>query len=134
MIFKSKRRTPMPVLIETDKKDAYQEGNGLTIQVENPSPRSALEERINDKKEIVNKYLDALLNGTAISQLTITDDLTDFAKNALVELQELTMNNSVVNAKEELESLRANYTEMKTQLDNMKPLYEELVEVILPVL
>ena len=127
MLFKNKNKTPMPVLVETDKKEEYTRGPGITLQVNNHSPKSAHEDCIKDKKAIVSKYLDALLNGTEISQLSINDQVTDFAKKALLELQELTMNDNVINAKEELESIRANYEEIKEQIDKMRPLYEELL-------
>lgn len=122
MIFKDKKRTPIPVLFETDRSVKMDGVEGVAVQVTNPGPKS-----INEKKEIVAKYLDELLNGTEISQLSISDELTDLAKESLRELQEYTLTENLSSAREELASLRANCDEVKKQLDAMKPLYDEIV-------
>ena len=118
-----KKAKEMAAIVE-HHNETYTGNNNAPVKEEN----NALKEKIALKEAKVKEYLDALVNGDAISLLFIIDNLAEEAKKALLELEELMANDNVKAAREELKALREECNKLKSSVNKLRPSYEEMTK------
>lgn len=85
-----------------------------TIEEEKKEVKTVIERR----RDKLNEYVDALVNGNAIDQLFIRDDLTENAKEELKALAELAITDKVQKAREELADIENKKEELKEAIEH----------------
>lgn len=83
---------------------------------------------IEKKATRLKEYVYALVNGDPISQLFIKSDLTEKAKEELIELQKATINNQIDKEKEILASLQVQVIDLSKKMKELKATIEILKE------
>ena len=80
--------------------------------------REEIKTVIDRRRDKVSEYIDALVNGNAIDQLFIRDDLTSKAKEDLKILAEVVITDKVVKAREELADIENKKEELKAAIEH----------------
>ena len=81
---------------------------------------------IEKRKERLEEYVNALVNGDEISQLFIKTELTEKAKKELVELQQATISTQIDTEKENLATLKEQVKELSKKINELKNINETL--------
>ena len=126
MIFgNNDNKREIPVLFETDRTDVGSINEGATVKV-NSSPVMFGKSKEELESE-VKKYLEALLSGTEITQLTIDDSLTEKAKNSLIALQDALRQEESEDKRQELEALKNSCDSITSQIEALKGTYSDAI-------
>jgi hypothetical protein len=120
---------PEPVQLPDDNKKSIQE---VKMSKAALAAAELLREELNQEQEQEDyklakdkqyeklmEFVNVLVNGDAISQLFINNDLTDKAKEELIKLQEATTGKNISKAKQELEELKKTIEDFKKESEEL---------------
>ena len=79
-----------------------------------------------ESKRILIEYLDAMINGTPISQITTYKHISDYAKRTLEELQKSTIDNELKKKQAKLQALINEVQKLEGEKEQLSPLVDNL--------
>lgn len=79
-----------------------------------------------ESKRILTEYLDAMINGKPISQITTYKHMSDYAKRALEELQKSTIDDELKKKQEKLQALINEVQKLEEEKERLSPLIDGL--------